>query len=103
MATAKEKQEDKANEAEKVSTTTQREHAEDLANKAEAVEAEQKRKAGEPEKVFPPDHNGQNRRISSILRGSRKGENANVLRDENRKLKNEVRRLQAAQADSSVS
>mgnify|MGYP000839549722 CR=1 FL=1 len=102
MAAAKEKQEGKANEAETIAAVTEQEKTEDKANKLEAAETEQKRKqgqiAGETSKqFFPADHNGQNRRITSILRESRRGKSMETLRGENRKLKNEVRRMQAEQ------
>ena len=103
MAAAKEKQEGKANEAETIAAVTEQEKTEDKANKLEAAETEQKRKhgqiAGEASKqLFPADHNGQNRRISSLLRESRRRKSMEALLGENRKLKSEVRRMQAEQA-----
>lgn len=113
MATAKEKVEGKANEDAAVDSATKAEQAEGKANEARSVDSStaKERKEGQSNEVKAgadaaarvdsmkrvADHNGQNRRITSILRESRKDISVNTLRDMNRKLKSEVRRLQEAQ------
>lgn len=116
MATSKEEvKEDKRNKAEAVVTpsvepadkdvstavnaATPAEKAESEANKVEADKA-QKKRIEEEEKgdaAYPVSHNGQNRRISAMLRQSRSEYDLTALRGENRKLKAQVQRLQSEQ------
>lgn len=82
---------------------TPEEKTEGKANENEAVKAKEKRVKEETvaqPKAYPPSHNGQNRRISAMLRASRQERDMTSLRDENRKLKAQVRRL-ASESDTS--
>lgn len=116
MATSKEEvKEDKQNKAEAVvtpsvepadkdistavNTATPAEKAESDANKAEANKAKRKRieEEGKGDAAYPASHNGQNRRISAMLRESRSEYDLTALRGENRKLKAQVQRMQSEQ------
>lgn len=101
-------QEGKANEAEAVDSATPQEAAEAAVNETEA--AKKRRKAAkeadaenyEDQPAMPPNHNTQCRRITAMLRQSRGTVDVNTLRDENQKLKTQIRRMQAEQAAPST-
>lgn len=104
-------QEGKANEAETVASVTPQEGADAAMNEAEAADdAKKRRKAAKEEgaeqqddqSAVPPNHNTQCRRITAMLRQSRGTVDVNTLRDENQKLKTQIRRMQAEQAAPST-
>lgn len=104
-------QEGKANEAETVASVTPQEETEDAMNKAEAADDAKKRRRAakeadaenyEDQPAMPPNHNTQCRRITAMLRQSRGTVDVNTLRDENQKLKTQIRRMQAEQAAPST-
>lgn len=104
-------QEGKANEAETVASVTPQEGADAAMNEAEAADDAKKRRRAakeadaenyEDQPAMPPNHNTQCRRITAMLRQSRGTVDVNTLRDENQKLKTQIRRMQAEQAAPST-
>lgn len=86
-----------------VNAATPAEKAESDANKAEAARTRKKRAEAEADKegaAYPASHNGQNRRISAMLRQSRSEYDLTALRGENRKLKAQVQRMQSEHPQS---
>ena len=103
MATPKETQEGKINRAEAAATLRTKaeaaEQAEGARNEAEAARAQERRTdRHDTADTDVAGHNAWNRQISRMLRASRAGVNANMLREENRKLKNQVRRMMNGQS-----
>ncbi len=103
MATPKETQEGKINRAEAAATPRTKaeaaEQAEGARNEAEAARAQERRTdRHDTADTDVAGHNAWNRQISRMLRASRAGVNANMLREENRKLKNQVRRMMNGQS-----